>query len=490
MLIALSIVLLLVAAPLTGMGAAVWLLAAAQLLLLVNEIRKRQVTGAGAFLFMSFLFFGMRPIYLLIEKDYRLLVNLFLIGADWDKITSAMWWATLAAICFSCGAQAGPRLHRRWFLRRRNKNLEPAAKAPASRQMVTVLLTAQFVSLLIMMFMASRGRSLYGSALGAYIYELPVPLQAVQVIAVVVFAERFLRQKIAFNLALFGGSGLLLLVFTWFMRDVTNFRGFYLTGLMVAGLAVVHLYKRRVGYAWLLVPIIVVLPFFQYLGSQRTLANEELAEQEVVGEVFRDESLLGSYWSFYAARGGDMNIFDTFVAATQAKVKKRPYLMAWLYVPFHLVPRAVWEGKPVKGILQDVSFTRGAPMSPGIAGFFLLDGGKLWMLGCMMFLGYLVSCLDYYVLTMRSGYVRAILVGVVVANGMFLTRVFLWQYFYQVLYVLVPLLVFAWVFRPVRRTGGRSFRRASRPGIGPHYGGLTGDVSTEVTRAGGSAART
>ncbi len=465
MLIGFSIFLLLAAAPLEGMGASVWILAFSQLLLLINEIRKRQVTGAGAFLFMSFLFFGMRPIYLLIEGDYRLLVNLFLVGADWDKITSAMWWATLAAICFSIGVQIAPKLHRRSFLRRRQQNVLATAPLDVTPAMIAVLLAGQVASLLVMMFLASRGRSLYGSALGAYIYELPVPLQAVQVLAVVVMADHFLRRRDIGRFVLLGTAGLLLLIFTWFMRDVTNFRGFYLTGLMVTGLAVLHRYKPRVGFAWLIIPIVVALPFFQYLGAQRTLANEELAEQEVTEEVFRDEGLLRSYWTFYGARGGDMNIFDTFVAATQAKVKKRPYVMAWLYVPFHLVPRALWEGKPVKGILQDMSFTRGAPMSPGIAGFFLLDGGKMWMLGCMMFLGYLVSCLDYFVLTMRRGYVQAMLMGVIVANGMFLTRVFLWQYFYQVMYVVVPLLVFAWVFRSRTEKSRAARRRRSQQAL-------------------------
>ncbi len=459
MLIGLSILLLLIAFPLSGMGAAVWILALSQLLLLVNEVRKGQVTGSGAFLFMSFLFFGMRPIYLLLEKDYRLLVNLFLVGVDWNEITSAMWWGTLAAICFAIGVQLAPRIHRSSFLRRRRQNLAEAARTTVTRSMVAILLAGQLASLAIMMFMAARGRGLYGSALGAYIYELPVPLQAVQIVAVVVMAERLLQQRVMINLVLLGVAGMLLLAFTWYMRDVTNFRGFYLTGLMVAGLAVLHRYKPRVGYAWLIIPIIVVLPFFQYLGAQRTKANEELAEEVVVDEFVPQESLLRSYWTFYAARGGDMNIFDTFVAATQAKVKKRPYILAWLYVPFHLVPRGLWEGKPVKGILQDVSFTRGAPMSPGIAGFFLLDGGKLWMLGSMLLLGYLVSCLDYYVLTMKRGYVRACLMGVIVANGMFLTRVFLWQYFYQVLYVVVPLLVVAWLFRPKGTNSQRGGRR-------------------------------
>lgn len=470
MLIGFSIFLLLAAFPMQGTGAAVWVLASSQLLLLVNEVRKGQVTGAGAFLFMSFLFFGVRPIYLLIEKDYRLLVNRLLVGADWDKITDAMWWATLAAICFSLGAQVAPQLHRLRFLRRRQRNsaLVGGTIRPTNSMLFT-LLVGQLVSLLVMLALAKSGRGLYESGLGAYLYELPVPMQAVQVIAVVAFTQQFLRNRTPFNLILLGGGTILLLFFTWAMRDVSNFRGFYLTGLVITGLAVAHLIKARVSYAWLIIPIIVVLPLFQYLGGQRELANEELAEQEVLEEVFKDEGLLMAYWRFYEVRGGDMNIFDTFVAATQAEVKKRPYLMAWLYVPFHLVPRALWEGKPRKGIVQDVSFTRGAPLSPGIAGFFLLDGGKLWMLGSMALLGYLISCLDFFVLTMRIGFVRAILMGVIVTNGMFLTRVFLWQYFYQVLYMIIPLLVFMWIFRTrntmsqaVTQRGSREFLRQAR----------------------------
>jgi hypothetical protein len=381
-----------------------------------------------------------------------------------------MWWATLAAICFSLGAQVAPQLHRLRFLRRRQRN--SASKGGTIRptnSMLFILLVGQLVSLLVMLALAKSGRGLYESGLGAYLYELPVPMQAVQVIAVVAFTQQFLRNRTPFNLILLGGGTILLLVFTWAMRDVSNFRGFYLTGLVITGLAVVHLIKARVSYAWLIIPIIVVLPLFQYLGGQRGLANEELAEQEVLEEVFKDEGLLMAYWRFYEVRGGDMNIFDTFVAATQAEVKKRPYLMAWLYVPFHLVPRALWVGKPRKGIVQDVSFTRGAPLSPGIAGFFLLDGGKVWMLGSMLLLGYLICCLDYFVLTMRPGFARAVMMGVIVTNGMFLTRVFLWQYFYQALYMIIPLFLFMRFFRTrgtisqtVTQRGSREFLRQAR----------------------------
>jgi len=451
MLIFASIFCLLVAYPMLGTGASVWTLAASQLLLLINEIRKGQVTGGGAFLFMSFLFFGMRPIYLLIEKDYRLLVNLFLVGSDWGTITEAMWWGTLAAICFAIGIQIAPRVHRKLFIRRREQNKIQAAQVPVDRTVTFVMFAAQVVTLGLMAVLARAGRGLYDSGAGAYIYELPVPLQAVQIIAVVVFAERFFQRRDLGNLLLVALSVSLLLAFSWLMRDVSRFRGFYLTGIIITGIGILHYYKARVGYAWLVIPIIVTLPVFEYLGAQRVASNEELMDKEIIADVFKDEGVLNAYWRFYAA-SGDMNIFDTFVAATKAEISQRPYILSWLYVPVHLVPRALWPGKPKGGIVQDVSFARGAPLSPGIAGFFLLDGGKLWMLGCMMALGYLISCLDYFVLTTKRGWVRSILIGVLVANGMFLTRVFLWQYFYGVFYVVVPLLLFGWLFKRRRST--------------------------------------
>jgi hypothetical protein len=66
------------------------------------------------------------------------------------------------------------------------------------------------------------------------------------------------------------------------------------------------------------------------------------------------------------------------------------------------------------------------------------------MLLSMLVLGYLIALLDCYVLTMRPGYLQSCLIGIVVINAMFLTRFFLWQYFYQMLYAAIPCFVLAW----------------------------------------------
>jgi hypothetical protein len=466
-----SALLLAIAYPMIGTTAVVWVLAASQLALLFGEIKKGQVTGAGGFIFMSFLFFGVRPIFLLLQDDKVLFAQIFKIRPDLVDITSAIWWASAALLCFALGATWAPRMNKKWLLRRRVRAARPAAMPLVTQTMAGVLLAVQVLTLPVMRSLAGSGRMLYGSSFGAYIYDLPVPLQSLHIVALVVLLERYLRRKDASDLAILGFSGCLFLYFTWLMRDVTLFRGFYVTGVMVAGVAVLQRIKGRVGYAWLIVPIVVLQPFFQYLGGDRSKSNAQLAEEGLIDQVFENQTIGEAYLKFYDS-GGDMNIFDTFVAATKAEPRFYPYAWSWIYVPLHFVPRAFWQGKPEKGITQDVSFTRGAPYSPGIAGFFLLDGGLLWMLLSMLVLGYLISSLDWYILTMPRGYLQYCLIGIVTVNAMFLTRFFLWQYFYQMMYAVIPIAALAWFFRrsaAQRRAGalnqGRSMGGAAAMGL-------------------------
>lgn len=456
---AISAILLLIAYPMVGAAAAVWTLAGSQATLLLREIRTGQVTGAGAFVFMSFLFFTVRPVYILLERDYRLFTGLFLLRADLEVITSAMWWASSALWCFAFGAYMAPRLHRRYFLRRREVNRDIRMRPRVGWNMAAGLVALQLATLPIMWMLVTRGESLYRSAYGAYLYDFPMVLQAVHIFSMLVLLERFMRNKSMGNIALLGFSGVLLLIFTWFMRDVSNFRSFYLTGLLVAVIAVLQRMKPKVGYAWLILPILLLQPFLRYLGEQRGLENEELMATNLAAEVLPDRSLGDAYWNFYR-HDGDMNIFDTFVAAKQGEPRFKPYAWSWLYVPFHFVPRALWKGKPEKGVTMDMSFTRGAPYSPGIAGFFLRDGGLLWMLLSMALLGYLISMADWWALTLPRGYLQCCLVGILVVNGMLLSRFFLWQYFYQVLYAAIPCMMLAWFFN--RKHSGRRIRHDGR----------------------------
>lgn len=456
-----SAFLLLAAYPLVGTSAAVWLLVGCQLVLLIGEVRRRQVTGVGAFIFMSFLFFGVRPVYLLLEKDYWLFTQLFRIRVGLNELTDALWWASAALVCFALGASLFPRLHTMWLRRRRALNNTESVRPLVSQKLCGALMAFQVLTLPVMLYLARGGRSLYASAFGAYAYDLPVPLQAVHIITVVVLFERFLRRKTPATVTMLSASVVLFLIFTWLMRDVSLFRGFYIAGVMIVGIAVLQRFRGRVGYAWLILPIVVLQPFFQYLGAARGAGNEEFAEAGLVEEVLQNRTLAETYWQFYDAKG-DMNIFDTFVAAKDSEPAFKPYAWSWLYVPLHFVPRAIWQGKPKQGITMDMTFTRGAPYSPGIAGMFLRDGGLLWMLLSMFVLGYLLSWLDWYVLTMPRGYVQYCLIGIVTVNAMFLTRFFLWQYFYQMLYAIIPIVALAWWFGRNAKMSAASARNQRR----------------------------
>ena len=444
-----SAILLVMAAPMSGSGLAFWLLCGSQLVLLIGQILRRQVTGVGAFVFLSFLFFSVRPLYLWHENDYRLFTKLFVLRVEFQDITSAMWWGSAALWCFCLGALMAQRGHRNFFHCRRVKHQTLLVRPGISRAMIGLLLAFQCVTLPLLWVLANSKSSLYGSSFGAYLYDMPMVLQSVHVFALVVLVEVLLRNRSGRNVILLSISAMLFLSFTWLMRDVTNFRSFYLTGVMVGGIAVLQRLKPRVGYAWLVLPIILLQPAFRHLGEQRTVDNDALLSGDLISEVFPSENMAEAYWSFYRY-DGDMNIFDTFVAAKATEPAFKPYVWSWIYVPLHLIPRALWTGKPKAGITMDMSFTRGAPYSPGIAGFFLRDGGLLWMLLCMGVLGYLVSLADWWVLTMPRGYLQCCLIAILVVNGMYLTRFFLWQYFYQVLYAVVPCFLLAWY---ANRTG-------------------------------------
>jgi hypothetical protein len=443
-LIVASAFLLAVALPLVGDPSAVWLLVCSQLCLLINEVRKRQISGAGAFVFMSFLFFGVRPLFILVEKDYRLFIQVFRVAPSLDNLTEAMWWGTCALLCFVIGAHFSPRINRKWVSRRLRRFSLLSTSVP-SRRFVLVVMAVQLLTVPIIFSLGQSGRGLYGSDFGAYAYLLPAPLQAVHILAVVALVLRVVRSKAAADVILLTAATALFLLFTWLMRDVSAFRGFYLSGLMIAGLASLMLFRRRVGYLWLIIPIVGLMPVFEYLGEQRHLDSEELVEEGVVEGAFRGKTLPEAYWFAYSSRS-DMNIFDTFVGALHFTPKNHAYVLSWLYVPFHFVPRFLWSGKPERGVMQDMSFTRGRPFNPGVAGLFFLDGGLLWMLVCMIVLGFLVAAADLYALTLPRTYWRSCLISILAVNGMFLSRFTLWQYFYQALYMILPILLLIWLF--------------------------------------------
>jgi hypothetical protein len=434
----LSLVLLLVGS-LTGYEGGTLCLVAAQAILLAGFVAEKHVTSAGAFVFMSFLFFGVRPLHILAEGDVDLFARLFHLKISSEMLLNGLWWASAGLWCFALGV-AIQRTIGGWKVR--NLVRYSAIQTRVASQDYFVSVSSSYVALLLqaaalaaMLSMSGTGHSLYGSALGAYGYDLPMVLQGVQIFGVGVALERWRGRRGGSAHGILALSFLMLFMTSWLAREVTIFRGAYITPLMAAGFCLMLRYRGRLSYVWLIVPLLLLLPLFRTLGETRMLGNEkvktELSEQ--VTEVLNP----ANYWRFFDSQG-DMNIFDTFVAANEWEYSKKPYYMSWVYVPMHLIPRKLWPGKPQKGVLQDLGYTYGAPYSPGIAGFFIGDGGRVWMLGSMMLLGTVLSWMDMKILRMRPGYFKICAYGLVVVNALYLSRFFLWQYTYQLLYMLLP----------------------------------------------------
>jgi hypothetical protein len=428
----------------TGGGYEVWLLSGGQFALLFALVREKHATAVTMFVFMSFLFFGMRPIYILLEGDHNLFYFPFSIAVDGKVLNSAQWWGTLALLCFCLGARLPRKLHlERW------RRMRKIAKAPQNRVVVNDFvalgaLAYQVGSLGIMFIIGGMGRSLYESEGGAWVYEFPAVLQGGQIFALAVLFERYWKMRAGSTLVAFMVSAFLFLAFTYEMRNVSIFRGFYLTGFAAGALAVFSRIRQSVNALWLIIPILLALPIFRMLGELRSAENEQLVNAIQETLQVEETPFIQRYWEFYNSRG-DINIFDTFVAAKESTPSVRPYVLSWLYVPVHWIPRAIWESKPERGILVDVSFTNGAPYSPGISGFFMLDGGLFWMLGCMALLGYIIAYVDTYLLCLPAGYLRSCLYGIFVVTAMGGSRYFLYQYFYQLLYAALPVIFLSWL---------------------------------------------
>ncbi len=433
---------LIVSSIFMGDSLGIYFLLAGQLSMLLGVASERHLTGGCAFLFMSFLFFGVRPLYILIENDQHLIVSLFRFVPTMGDMTLSMWWGTAGMLAFVAGRIIASKGHlQRWRERSRQAKIKTRSFKIAGTPIVVALIFYQIGSLGVLLFLGSAGKGLYGSALGAYIYDLPSILQAGHIFSLLLTLERFLRER-SFSAGIFLLiTSILFLAFTLEMRNISNFRGFYITGVMAGGLAVLARLKPNVRAPWLILPVVLLLPAFRLLGETRSAGNENFSEA-VSAATEKQQSFVRSYWDFYNS-DGDINIFDTFLAAQRFEPKTHPYILSWLYVPLHFVPRALWKSKPMNGTLQDMDFTNGAPYSPGIAGFFLLDGGHIWMLLCMTTLGYLIAFMDLSVLTMPRSYLRFCLYGILVVNAMGLSRFFLWQYFYGTLYAVVPCLILA-----------------------------------------------
>ncbi len=414
------------------------------LFLFLDEFRTKNISGTGSFIFGSFLFFFLRPAYILLEKDYVLFQNYFYVSNFNKLIGPSCWWSAAGILAFKIGS----RIHFEKIILviKNTLNKYIALDNVPSTSAKYTLLGIGASTYPVINSLANAGRTLYGNYAGAYMYDLPILIQSVVVYITLLFFKEFLSNKSLNNLVFAIISIIYFLYFTLQMRNISIFRGFYLTGGMILAISLVHLiYREKVGFSWIIVPFVVLQPIFKELGKVRSLLNDEVMGS-LMGDV-QSKGFLNNYWQFYSS-SGDMNIFDTFVAAFNARPEWYPRILSWLYVPVHFIPRNIWPGKPLSGILQDVSFANNIPYSPGLIGYFLLDGGKVWMILSMITLGIIIGNADLLISKLKRGIFKSFLYAAIAVNALQITRFFLWQGFYQALYSIVPTLLVALIIFP------------------------------------------
>ena len=103
-----SLLLIILSYPLkdiNNLNITIFLLVISIGILLIDELKEKTITGTGSFIFGSFLFFGMRPLYILLEKDYILFQYYFYVTNFEILIAPALWWAAAGLYTFKIGSK-------------------------------------------------------------------------------------------------------------------------------------------------------------------------------------------------------------------------------------------------------------------------------------------------------------------------------------------------------------------------------------------------
>lgn len=393
--------------------------------------------ATGGFVAGFTLFFSSRPLYIIITGDYFPVSYKFNTVFALNIVYQGLFIAVASMVCFVLGSRFLSRSSSRYSFSS-SKPILLLAKSKPSLSLVRFSLILSIISTLLVYGFASFGKgALYSSALGAYAYQLPILLQGFCLASAVISYERFIASRRIESLTYCILSICLIISVTIIMRDISLFRAFYISGFLafICSIAYIRCLKKSRPFKlkYLILFTLLFLPVFSALGANRYLTNDTLLD------LFLNavQNFQQNYALFFSERG-DLNVFDTFLSALQYKPDFYPYLWSWIYVPLHFIPRAFWPSKPIAGITQDLSFMNGAPYSPGLNGFFLLDGGLLWLFVCMFFLGLVLARIDVYLYRIPQINTRAVCTSVVTIYSIFLPRYFLWQYTYGILALLLP----------------------------------------------------
>jgi len=407
------------------------------------EVRlHKQLRCLGAFHFVYQGFFLMRPLYIVLESEHKKVGSITGGGYMSDEILFySVLYSSLGLTFFHLGTLIyGLFIQGNGIKGIKEVTLIRYQSYRVYKKGMVFLLVSELILLVVVIYVdhlvGDRSLTSFLTFSSAYVYMLPVVGSGISTsITVLVSCAKNTSMGVKFLFFAFH------ILYQLVIQDFSQFRINYMSGVIIAGLSTFYAFKRRqVSGVLLFSTVILLLPIVRFMGSA-TVDSISFRSGEFLSaasELLNTVSLK-DYWNFFDIRG-DLNIFDMFASGIQSVEVFHPdksYVMPWLYVLVHWVPRQIWPEKPSQGIFFNQDFMNGLPFSPGIVGAFFLEGGFLWMLLCMFSLGLIISHIDSYILKIRGLEKKAYFYAVAIVMTSFLVRSVLYPPVYYALYFLV-----------------------------------------------------
>jgi hypothetical protein len=354
----------------------------------VEATRYGGVTFTSLFVVISSFVFSARALYIARYQDLELL-TLLGFPPTFRPAIVAMGAVVFGTIAFITGGEILKA--ERMGATERSWSYASLVTEPLGRNCLLLLCVQLGIIFLLAPFGLVGGRNVFYDRFSssAYLYLLPTLSHGVNLFAFVTILSKWCQSRAAPWAIGSIVSAIFVITTAYILNNMSEFRGFYLVGILVCLVAAGLQFRRRIS-PWMLVAIILIYPFFKMLGTDRDLTNKEVLLTKVLHpyDGYTDEGLRTAF-----GPATDINMLDTLAASLYWEHAHRPYVLSYLYVFVHWVPRSWWPGKPENGILDDLGYLVNAqqgnfiPFSPGIIGFFNDDGGVWYMLLMMLALG-------------------------------------------------------------------------------------------------------
>jgi hypothetical protein len=415
------------------------------------------LTFSSCFVGVSAFVFVARGLYISFYDDFDILIRLEQ-PAEHRVVTGALVYVLYGILAFIFGALLLESKVLKAFRKSHVQGRIALSLFAPNVSLAFIGVQVAFIFLLLPYGRAQERASLADSTSSAYIYLLPTLIHGFNLYFFAYMTSGWVRKKDGIHLLMLLGSALLMFVHSYCLYNMSNFRGFYTIGLFTASIVFILARLGKVPVLLLLL-IFALYPLFKTMGSDRTQSNKDMVNNVLMAprDSYNSEGFERAFGS-----ATDINMLDTLVASLNWEHNSHPYVLSYLYVFVHWIPRSAWPGKPAYGILADMSYTRGAPFSAGVIGFLNDDGGRIYMIIAMGFLGALFKWCEIQVLRIRWRELYLCVWAALFLASLVTVRYLPYQVFYGFMVFFVPALLLNWGLRLVAEQSGGTYRKVKK----------------------------